>query len=383
MLKRSFLLAAVAATLGGCSWFGSWFGSDAPVIKPAELTEFKATATLAKQWEAQAGSAGRYVFSPATDGDAVYAAGYDGRLVKLSLASGQEIWRVEIGQKLSSGVAAGDGLLVVGTPKGELLAFNAADGKPAWSARISGELLVPATVAGGVVAARSNDGRIALFDAAGGKQRWLDTRNLPALTLREQGYLALGEKALYAGHAGGKIAALSLANGGALWESNVALPRGATELERITDVVGTLSVDARLICASAYQGRIACFDRANGNVVWGREFSSLRGVDMDDRFVYAADEHAAVFSFDKERGTNAWKQDKLRDRRLSNPLAVAEHFVAVGDFEGRVHLLDRDTGAFAARAASDGSAINGSMIALKSGLIAQTANGAVMAFRIQ
>ena len=40
-------------------------------------------------------------------------------------------------------------------------------------------------------------------------------------------------------------------------------------------------------------------------------------------------------------------------------------------------------GAFAARASTDGSPINGVMIPLKSGLIVQTANGGVMAFKIQ
>lgn len=379
MHKRALLLAVLGLTLGGCSWFGS----DKPTLLPAELTEFKAGVELKRQWEASVGAAAPYEFSPATDGQAVFAAGRGGAVVKLDIASGKEIWRIDAGQTLSAGVGVGEGLVLLGTPKGEVLAFNGETGAAVWKTRIAGEILTPPVAVGGAVAVRSNDGKVALLEAKDGKVRWANSRVLPALTLREQGHLALGDKAVYAGHAGGKLAALSLANGAPLWEANIALPKGATELERIADVVGPLALDERLICAAAYQGRVACIDRITGNGVWARELSSQRGVDMDGRFVYASDDHGAVLAFESARGGNAWKQDKLRDRNLSSPVAVADRYVAVGDFQGYVHLLNREDGAFAARLGTDGSPIHGVMIPLKSGLVVQTSGGAIHALRIQ
>ena len=172
-------------------------------------------------------------------------------------------------------------------------------------------------------------------------------------------------------------------NGAPQWEVNVALPRGSTELERIADVTGSLALDDRQICATAYQGRLGCFDLTSGNALWTRDFSSLGGVDMDDRFVYAADERDAVFAYNKSGGANPWKQDKLRGRKLSSPVAVGGRYVAVGDYQGHVHLINAEDGAFAARAATDGSAIRGVMLRLKSGLVVQTASGGVYALRIQ
>jgi outer membrane protein assembly factor BamB len=365
------------------STVSGWFGSGSPAAKPAELVEFKPSVGMARAWEANVGAAGAYAFSPATDGEAVYAAGRDGRILKLDLASGREIWRAEAGQVLSAGVGVGDGLVLVGTPKGGLLAFRAKDGAPAWNAKLSGEILVPPVVANGLVAARANDGRVYLLEALDGKVRWNVARSLPALTLREQSHVLLANQVLYVGHAGGRISALALNNGAPLWESNVALPRGASELERVADVVGPLAMDDKRVCAAAFQGRVACFDAARGTGLWARDLSALRGVDMDDRMVYVADERGALMAFDKVRGTNPWKQDKLRDRRLSSPVSVAERYVAVGDFQGYVHLVNTDDGAFAARVATDGSAIPGVMIPLKSGLVVQTANGGVYALKIQ
>ncbi len=381
---RTLLLAAgLAASLGGCSWMGGWFGSGKKEIKPAELVDFKPATSLARIWDASVGAAGPYVFSPASDGQAVYAAGREGRLVRLDPASGREVWRIEAGQTLSAGVGAGDGLVLVGTPKGELLAFKAGDGSPAWTAKLGAEILVPPDVSDGNVAARTNDGKVYLLEAATGKTRWVQSRVLPSLTLREQSHMILADKVLFAGHAGGRLTALALNNGAPAWEANVALPKGVTELERISDVTGPLALDDKRICAAAYQGRVACFNRDNGNAAWTRDYSSLGGVDLDERNVYAVDDHDAVAAFDKGRGINLWKQDKLRDRKLSSPVAVAGQYVAVADYQGYVHLLNAEDGAFAARASTDSSGIKGVMLRLKAGVVVQTVGGGIYALRIQ
>ncbi|NWG88109.1 MAG: outer membrane protein assembly factor BamB [Hydrogenophilaceae bacterium] len=384
------IIAALAASLlSGCGtmdkmggWVGGWFGGSAPKVKPAELVEFKQTASLSRAWEVSVGSGAPYSFTPGSDGQAVYAAGKDGRLVKIDIASGRELARADIGKPISAGVGVGGGLVLVGTIKGEVLAFHSKDLKPAWTATLSGEILSTPVVGYGVAAVRSNNGSIYLLELIDGKLRWAQSRSLPALTLREAGSLAVDRRAVYAGHPGGRLTAMSLANGAPLWETNVALPRGATELERIADITGNLAIDERMICAAAYQGRVACFDLREGQTVWARDLSSLTGVDMDVRQLYVTDDHAAVYAYDKERGVNLWKQDKLRDRRTSTPLAL-DRWIAVGDYQGQVHLLNRDDGAFAARVGTDGSGIRGPMLALDRGFIVQTANGGLYAFKIQ
>ena len=64
----------------------------------------------------------------------------------------------------------------------------------------------------------------------------------------------------------GKLLALDLSNGNIGWEATVATPKGASELERLVDVVGRPVVDAERVCASAYRGRVACFDLIRGTV---------------------------------------------------------------------------------------------------------------------
>jgi outer membrane protein assembly factor BamB len=68
----------------------------------------------------------------------------------------------------------------------------------------------------------------------------------------------------------------------------------------------------------------------------------------------------------------------LSNRGLSRPLALGSH-VAVADYQGVVHLLRREDGAFAARATTDGSAVRAEPTLFGAGLLVQTANGGLHA----
>lgn len=383
------LLSVVLLSASGCSSIGSTVGStidtlnpfsrSAPKIKPAELVAIQPSAELKSLWQANIGAAGEFVFTPAVVGGSVYAAAKDGALARFD--GGRQVWRISAGQPLSGGVGASDKLVVVGTAKGEVLAFNAADGSPAWQARTSSEILAAPVLAGDLVAVRSGDARIFGFEAADGKRRWVYQRSTPALALRSNvGVIILADKALYAGFPGGKLVAVSLSNGAALWESTVALPRGSTELERIADVASDPVIAGNSICAVAYQGRVACFDSINGSQQWVRDVSSIAGLDIGSRYLYVSDEKGAVHAFDRNSGASIWKQDKLFMRNVTRPLAIGSR-VAIADFQGVVHLLAAEDGAFAARFTTDGSAIQAAPRRLDAddSFVVQTANGAVHA----
>jgi outer membrane protein assembly factor BamB len=187
---------------------------------------------------------------------------------------------------------------------------------------------------------------------------------------------------VFAGFAGGKLAAIALATGNVGWEGVVALPRGATELERVVDVTSLPALDDRQVCAVALQGRIACFDAARGTSNWSRDLSSFAGMDIDARYIFVTDDKNAVIALDKTNGSSIWKQDKLAGRGVSAPLAFGR-YVVVGDYQGYVHFLSRDDGSFAARIATDDSAIGVPPTELGSNsLVVQTRSGGVFAIAV-
>ena len=370
---RAGVLAAALA-LSAC-------GSPGGGPKPAALGPLERPQEVRVLWSARVGGAERFAFSPAAVGEAIFAAARDGTVVRLDAAKGEERWRASVERRLSGGVGASARTVVVATEEGEVLALDAADGKLRWRARVSSEVLAPPALGAGLVLVRSLDNRIFAFGEEDGKRRWVYQRAPASLIVRTPAGITIAGDAAYAGFSGGRLAALALANGAVRWESTVAIPKGATELERVTDVVGAPQVQGREVCAAAYQGRVACFEAATGRPVWARELSSLTGVTLDARYALVADDRGGVHALDRSNGRSIWKQDKLTHRRLSQP-GAAGSAVAVGDFEGYVHFMARDSGAFVARYASGGGAVRAAPVSLPSSLLIQTEDGTLVALAL-
>jgi outer membrane protein assembly factor BamB len=368
---RAALAAALAAA--ACS---SPSGPQPVALQPLEKApEVKVL------WSASVGSAERFAFFPAPVGDSIFAAARDGTVMRLDAAKGAERWRVTLEKRLSGGVGASERTVVVATEEGEVFALEAADGKQRWRARVSSEVLAPPAVGNRLVLVRSVDNRIFAFGEEDGKRRWVYQRAPASLIVRSPSGIAIVGETAYAGFSGGRLAAIALGNGGVRWESSVALPKGATELERVTDVVGEPVVQGREVCAAAYQGRVACFDLASGRQIWARELSSLTGVKLDARYAFVSDDRGGVHALDRSNGRSVWKQDKLGYRRLSQAVGSG-NVVAVGDFEGYVHFLSRESGAFVARYASGGGAVRAPPVSLRSSLLIQTQDGTLVALAL-
>lgn len=384
-MKRLTALTLALAVLasGGCSSIEKLnpFASSVPKSKPTELGAIQTSADLRSLWQGSVGGAGEYSFSPAVAGNSVYAAGQDGSISRFD--AGRQVWRITAGEPISGGVGSDGTTVVVGTAKGEVLAYDAANGRERWKARVSSEVLAAPAVADGLAVVRSGDARLFALDAVDGKRRWLYQRSVPTLTLRTSvGAMQVGRHTL-AGFPGGKLVALTNNNGGAVWEATVALPKGATELERVADITSLPVVNGNLACAVAYQGRVACFDMNSGNNLWSRELSSSVGLDIDAKYVYVTDDKGAVHALERNSGASIWKQDKLAQRGVSRPLTLGGR-VIVADYQGVVHVLRREDGAFVARATTDGSAVKTAPQSLGgTAFVVQTAKGGLFAMELK
>jgi len=370
---RRFLLAGAIA-LAACS------GPSGP--KMAELTDLPSSIPVHLLWAASVGKAEDAILSPVLAGGNIFAAAQDGTVARFDAATGGESWRVNLNQTLSGGVGSDGSLVAVGTFEGEVIVLDAAKGGVTWRARVSSEVLSAPVVTGDLVIVRTGDGRLFALDATDGKRRWLYQRTSPPLSVRSPVGMVADRGNLLTGFAGGKLVSIALANGAVRWEATVSLPRGATELERVTDVVGVPVAAEREVYAVAYQGKIGSFDGASGNVLWSRELSSTAGLSVDARYVFVSDEKGTVHALDRAGGATIWKQDRLFLRRLTAPLPLGD-VVAVGDVEGYVHFLSRESGAFVGRVATDGSPIRSSILRLEQGLLVQTQEGNLYALSLR
>ncbi len=376
MKARQLAVSVLGAlAVSACSSLNP-FVADAkiPALKPIA----SAVATT-EEWRARVGDAGRYVLQPALSGGVVFAAG-DGDVERLE--NGRTVWKTPLKVTVSGGVGSDGQLVVVGTPKGEVIALDAATGQVRWRVFVNAEVLAAPGVSGGIIVVRSADSRLFGLDPADGKQRWVYQRATPPLSLRNAAGVVLDRDAIFAGFPGGKLAAISPANGSLMWEGTVAIPRGATELERMADITSTPVIGSRATCAVAFQGRVACFDMSNGTTLWTRDLSSSKGLDLDERHVFVTDEKGAVHALDIASGASAWKQDQLAGRGTGRP-KVAGDYVVVGDVEGYVHLLRKDDGSVVGRRRAASAPILADLLRSSGSIVVQARDGSVSAIGVE
>jgi outer membrane protein assembly factor BamB len=338
---RAGFLSAAALLLLGCS------SKDPALTKPAELVPIKAPVPVRSVWKHDVGSGKDFALQPAVLENAIYAASADGTVVRFEPETGKVVWRTDVDSKISAGVGS-DGLTIaVATLRGEVIALGP-DGKQLWRAQVSSDVAERPLVGRGLVIVRSTDHRVAAFEADTGKRRWFFQRQQPPLTLRVSTEMSFAGDNVLVGFPGGKLTALALANGATRWEATISEPKGTTEVERLSDVVGPVLVAGREVCAASFQGRVACGDATNGTLRWAREFNAGSGPAEAARLVFAVDAKSHVYAFGREGGANQWRNDKMQNRALTTPLAL-DRAVVVGDVQGYVHFLAPDNGEFLAR----------------------------------
>lgn len=359
------LLFAAVAT--GCS-------SDTVKIIPATLVSFKPANRMEVQWKQNVGAMGQNVLLPAVTPDSVLAANFKGDIQRFEPNSGKRLWSVNCGFVIAAGVGVNDGLVMVGGEKGEVAAYEESTGKLRWKSKVSSEVLSAPQLADGVVVVRSGDGRIAGLDSQNGQRVWLYERATPALVARSNAGVTIRNKVVYAGFAAGKLSAIGLHNGVVRWEASVSQPKGNTELERISDITSLPIVDDTQVCAVAFQGRLACFDADQGGALWNKDISSDKGLTISRKYLFLTDATGAVFALDKLSGASYWKNDQLLNRDTTQPLAT-DNYLVVADFEGYLHVLNRDDGHFLARLKTDGSSILSTPVVMKDGIVVLTRDG--------
>ncbi len=366
-IQRKFAAAAIACaaalTLAGCSSTSSH--------EPAELNDIDNLVRGHSIWSTSVGESTTGLLTPIVTQSGIYAAGGE-TLYRKDPADGKTLWEVEVGSEISAGVGSDGQYVAVGTVKGEVQVFDAVDGKKLWSTRLTSEMSMPPLVGSGFVIVRTTDTRITAFDAVTGERRWRYQSQIPSLTVRAAGQMRFSPAGVLIGQANGRLLALD-GNGRTVFDVVVAQAKGITEVERLVDVVGTPLVDARMMCAAAFQGGILCMDSKNGRALWRAQVDAVTGPVTDGVHVYVVTSRGEINAYDYETGKLVWTNSELLWRSPS-AVAVMGDVLTVGDFEGVVHFIDPMSGKFVGRTSVDG-AVRVPPISMGQGALFQTDEG--------
>jgi len=381
---RTFAVLLLVLVLPGCSWLGSILGGEDNSVPPTPLTKLEDPLPLRKLWSKGIGVGYDKQFLklvPAAADGQLLIADRKGRVVALDVLTGKENWEVMTKVPVSAGPGAGEGLVLLGTSDAEVVALDAGDGSKRWAAAVSSEVLAVPQIDLGRVIVQTVDGNITALDAENGALLWIYDRSVPVLTLRGTSTPAVDHGLVVAGFANGKLVALSADKGFVGWETNVAIPQGRTELERIVDIDGDPVIVGTAVYVTTYQGRIAVIDLQSGNSGWKRDMSSYVGLGVDFSQVYVTDAQSHVWALSRSTGATVWQNEELSNRRLTAPVPY-DDYIAVGDYEGYVHLLSRYDGRIVARARVDSDAIRARPLVVDNNLYVYSTDGKLAAYTL-
>jgi outer membrane protein assembly factor BamB len=345
---RILLPLGLAALLivAGCS-------KDKDVEPPAVLVDFPAKLPVKKLWGDAVGGGKKQVklalgLGPAIDNGVVFAASHKGEVLAAALDTGHHLWVKSLKMPISAGPAAGLGMVVFGTSKGVVVAMDGATGRELWRTHVNSELLSAPAISENVIVMRSVDGRLHGFDAHNGKALWSVEQQVPRLSLRGTATPIIANQVAISGFDNGKVMAVSLSSGDTVWDTALASPHGRTELDRLVDVDSSVRVVGDNVFAAGFQGRTAMLALDSGQLWWGHDMSSYRGLAVDDDNLYVTQSDGIVVALRQRDGSELWRNGKMKLRRLSTPVLTTTA-VAVADFQGYVHWLDKTTGELVAR----------------------------------
>ncbi|WP_372659592.1 outer membrane protein assembly factor BamB [Hydrogenophaga sp.] len=370
-LRVAGLALALTLALAGCA--GS---SKKP--QPKELAPVTALLGTQLAWTAQLGPSDTSL-TPIAVAGRVFAASSAGTVVALDAASGRDVWRLNLGDRIATGVGSDGELAAVVTLDNQLVAI--ANGAERWRVRLPAGSYTPPLVAGKRVFLMTADRAVSAFDGQTGARLWNQTRTGDPLVLRQNGVLTAVGDTLVAGISG-RLTGLNPLSGSVQWEAPIATARGTNEIERLVDLVGPVSREGNSVCARAYTAAVGCVDASRGLVLWTRAAQGLTGVHGDDKLVFGAESDGTVKAWQRDSGEQAWTVDRLQYRELTGPLAVGR-VVVIGDGAGLVHLLSREDGSEMTRLSTDGSPVISAPILAGNAVLVQTQKGGLFAWRPQ
>ena len=384
---RWLLAVTLVMSLSACSTIKGWFefDDDDDPKKPAELQAIDQTIKIKKLWSHGIGNGqgdGFYKIQPAIAGSSIYIAAADGTVEAFDKQTGKSLWDTELERPLSGGVGVYGDALLLGSSDGFVLKLDANSGEVQWSTRLSGEVMSVPGSDGRMVLAHTLDGKLQGLDFATGEVAWTYDSNVPVLTLRGSCSPLLNGNTAYVGFASGRVLAFDIANGGIIWEARVAIPQGRSEIERVVDIDGTMTLLGKELFVASYQGRIMAIDVTDGRKLWQHNVSSFSGVSQGFGNVYVADEDGTVTAYQRSGQGERWQQTALAYRGLSRPTPVSS-YLAVGDKEGYVHFMSQVDGEIVGRIEADDEGIRADMVSEDNILYVYGNSGDLIAYEIK
>jgi outer membrane protein assembly factor BamB len=317
-------------------------------VKPGVLPAGTGASELQTLWKKNIGggpSIGYAILKPAYFEDSVYVANRGGEIFRFDSITGSMQWKQNLGTEVFAGIGVNDGLAVVAHDNGDVTGVDTSDGSINWSTSIKRQISAIPVIGKGRVLIRTADGLVMGLDSRTGEIVWQIEKATPGLSMHGDSTPVITGDAVLVGLSNGNLIANNVINGRDYWETEISFVRGQNELERLTDSDTTPIVQGTTVYTATYQGNVVALQLQNASIIWRTKVSTRLPMAISNKQLFVTAEYGEVVAIDATDGNILWEQKSLRGHGVSQPV-VLDNRVVVGDSNGKIHTLDRNTGDF-------------------------------------
>ena len=338
-LIAMFLILFVLSSCSSLSSMKFWGSDEVDSDEPKTLVPISNSVKINVNWT-KSFSGDNFLgnFIPAFGSQSVFFADTNGSIKSINPNTGTIQWESQV-NALSSGVAAGFGVIVVSDIEGNVITLNQDDGSVLWTLNLKGEVLAPAAIDPKFIVVKTGSGELLALDKSSGEISWSYRSKLPALTIRGSSSPVIEGDIVYATFDNGRLGVFELDSGFPVWDGAISYAKGSSELENLVDSDSNPVIDAGLVYTINYQGNLSLFDTSQKRAVWQTEASSFYSPLLIRGLIILVESKSNIRSFFTKTMEESWTSDAYLNRQLSNPISFSG-FTIVGDYEGYIHVLD-------------------------------------------
>lgn len=274
-----------------------------------------------------------------------------------SLVSAEPIWRVKLKANSQASWRVTESFAYGGDTKGNLYKVSLETGEILWRSEVKGVILSRPSIHEGRVFVLNSYGDLLAFNEADGKWLWQqkDPQDSNLGLWSSEGPVIFAGRVVV-GFPSGSLQAFEPANGARVWTESfsAALPDGLG-LNDLRSVAG----NEDFLIASSFNGDVKAWQREGPSkkLLWQKRFSLHvpASFSEDSNFVYISDRQGKVHAVELASGFSKWNF-KLPEG-IATSVRESEDYVWFGSTAGEIFILDNTEGQLVAKTPSTESSI--------------------------
>ena len=327
---------------------------------------------------------GTVMAQPVANGEAVFTITPGGIVTASSAENDDLIWTLDIDPSedetqlsVSGGIALGqrDGqdIIYVHAAKNTLFALNADNGKILWSQDFGVFLSGGPTVDSDILVIVDSEGRLYALSTFDGQIVWSRVGSLDDTQIAGASSPAInGDEIIHAG-GDGEFLALSRTQGGFQWGENLSPIELRTALDSIVDINAHPVHDGGFVFVITNGGFMYAFNAVTGRIVWEQ---SIQGIEMPwvaGQTIYVTTIDGRIVALRKTDGAIRWVTEMpgaydpnrpvVEDQITYTSAVVVSGKVVLASSEGKLFILDAETGRIETNLSTNGSVTTAPIVA--------------------